>query len=72
MSPLPVLWQEYVGHDNNRDGYMLNMLESREVTKATLETQPLVFYTQHQTGAVSRAASICRRSPTRFRATCIR
>ncbi len=48
VSPLPVLWQEYVGHDNNRDGYMLNMLESREVTKATLETQPLVFYTQHQ------------------------
>ena len=53
VSPLPVLWQEYVGHDNNRDGYMLNMLESREVTKATLETQPLVFYTQHQIGAVS-------------------
>ena len=48
VSPLPRLWQEYVGHDNNRDGYMLNMLESREVTKATLETQPLVFYTQHQ------------------------
>ena len=49
VSPLPALWQEYVGHDNNRDGYMLNMLESREITKATLETQPLVFYTQHQT-----------------------
>ncbi len=49
VSPLPVLWQKYVGHDNNRDGYMLNMLESREIIKATLETQPLVFYTQHQT-----------------------
>jgi hypothetical protein len=49
VSPLPVLYQEYVGHDNNRDGYMLNMLESRVITKATLETQPLVFYTQHQT-----------------------
>jgi hypothetical protein len=49
VSPLPVLWQEYVGHDNNRDGYMLNMIESQEITKATLETQPLVFYTQHQT-----------------------
>ena len=48
VSPLPVLYQEYVGHDNNRDGYMLNMLESREITKATLDTQPLVFYTQHQ------------------------
>ena len=49
VSPMPELWQEYVGHDNNRDGYMLNMIESRVITKATLETQPLVFYTQHQT-----------------------
>jgi len=49
VSPLPYLWQEYVGHDNNRDGYMLNMIESQVVTKATLETQPLVFYTHHQT-----------------------
>jgi len=48
VSPLPVLYQEYVGHDNNRDGYMLNMLETREITKAALETEPLVFYTQHQ------------------------
>jgi len=48
VSPLPVLYQEYVGHDNNRDGYMLNMLESREITRATLETQPIIFYTQHQ------------------------
>ena len=49
VSGMPELYQEYVGHDNNRDGYMLNMIESRVVTKATLETQPLVFYTQHQT-----------------------
>jgi len=49
VAPLPFLWQEYVGHDNNRDGYMLNMIESQVVTKATLETQPLVFYTHHQT-----------------------
>ncbi len=48
VSPLPVLYQEYVGHDNNRDGYMLNMIESRLITKATLDTQPLIFYTQHQ------------------------
>src|SRR5437763_8270898 len=27
---------------------MLNMIESREITKATLDTQPLIFYTQHQ------------------------
>ena len=33
VSPLPDLYQEYVGHDNNRDGYMNNMLESRDVTR---------------------------------------
>jgi hypothetical protein len=48
VSPMPELYQEYVGHDNNRDGYMLNMIETRAIIKATLETQPLVFYTQHQ------------------------
>jgi hypothetical protein len=48
VSPLPWLYQEYVGHDNNRDGYMLNMLESRVITKVMLETEPLLFYTQHQ------------------------
>ena len=49
--------QEYVGHDNNRDGYMLNMIEIRVVTKATLETQPLVFYTHHQTAPFPAASS---------------
>jgi len=37
VSPLPDLYQEYVGHDNNRDGYMNNMLESRDVTHTELE-----------------------------------
>ena len=49
-----MLYQEYVGHDNNRDGYMLNMLESRVITKATLETQPLIFYTPAPDRALSR------------------
>lgn len=49
VSPLPDLYQEYVGHDNNRDGYMNNMLESQEVTRQELIWNPEVFYTQHQT-----------------------
>jgi hypothetical protein len=49
VSPLPDLWQEYVGHDNNRDGYMNNMLESQDVTKTELEWDPVVFYCHHQT-----------------------
>ena len=49
VSPLPDLYQEYVGHDNNRDGYMNNMLESRDVTKTELEWDPVIFYCHHQT-----------------------
>jgi hypothetical protein len=49
VSQMPELFQEYVGHDNNRDGYMNNMLESQEVTRAELEWNPEVFYCQHQT-----------------------
>ena len=49
VSPVPWLFQEYVGHDNNRDGYMLNMKESQVVAKTELEYSPAVFYCQHQT-----------------------
>ncbi len=49
VSPLPRLYQEYVGHDNNRDGYMLNMKEEQVVTKTELEYSPVIFYCQHQT-----------------------
>lgn len=49
VSPLPDLFQEYVGHDNNRDGYMNNMLESQNITRQELDWNPEVWYTQHQT-----------------------
>ncbi len=32
VSNMPGLWQEYIGHDNNRDGYMNNMIESQVIT----------------------------------------
>jgi len=49
VSPLPMLYQEYVGHDNNRDGFMMNMKEEQVVAKAELEYSPVIFYCQHQT-----------------------
>src|ERR1700728_1494412 len=49
VSPLPWLYQEYVGHDNNRDGYMMNMKEEQVVTKTELDFSPVIFYCQHQT-----------------------
>jgi hypothetical protein len=48
-SGLPWLYQEYVGHDNNRDGYMLNMLESQNIFHAEQEYSPEIWYSHHQT-----------------------
>jgi hypothetical protein len=49
VSNMPGLFQEYIGHDNNRDGYMNNMIESQVITRAELEYYPQVFYNHHQT-----------------------
>ena len=49
VSPMPWLFQDYVGHDNNRDGYMLNMKESQVLTKVEIDWSPEIFYCQHQT-----------------------
>ena len=45
----PFLYQKYVGHDNNRDGYMINMIESRVVTRVDREWEPQILYNHHQT-----------------------
>ncbi len=49
VSPMPRLFQDYVGHDNNRDGYMLNMKESQVVAQTEIAWAPVIFYCQHQT-----------------------
>ena len=49
VAPLPKLYQEYVGHDNNRDGYMLNMIESRVMEHAWREWEPQIIHVHHQT-----------------------
>ena len=48
LSGLPQLYQEYVGHDNNRDAYMLNMIESRVIEQAWREWEPQIVYVHHQ------------------------
>jgi hypothetical protein len=46
---LPRLYQDYVGHDNNRDAYMLNMVESRVMEHFWRQWEPHVIYVFHQT-----------------------
>jgi len=50
LSGLPRLYQEYVGHDNNRDGYMLNMIESRVLEHTWRQWEPQIIYVHHQSG----------------------
>ncbi len=49
QAPLPRLYQEYVGHDNNRDGYMVNMIESRVLEHFWRQWEPHIIYVLHQT-----------------------
>jgi len=48
-SGLPRLYQEYVGHDNNRDAYMMNMIESRVMEHFWRQWEPHIIYVYHQT-----------------------
>ncbi|MGD8321948.1 MAG: M14 family metallopeptidase, partial [Gemmatimonadota bacterium] len=48
VAPLPRLYQKYVGHDNNRDAYMLNMIESRVVERTWRRWEPQIIYVHHQ------------------------
>ena len=50
LSGLPRLYQDYVGHDNNRDAYMLNMVESRVIEHTWRIWEPQIIYVQHQSG----------------------
>ncbi len=46
---LPVLYQKYVGHDNNRDWYMITQPETRAVARQLYEVwYPQIVYNHHQ------------------------
>jgi uncharacterized membrane protein len=49
VSGTPFLYQKYIGHDNNRDGYMINQIESRTITRIDRLWEPQIVYNHHQT-----------------------
>jgi hypothetical protein len=51
MSGLPVLYQKYIGHDNNRESLLMNMPESESIGRVLYrEWFPQIMYNQHQSG----------------------
>jgi hypothetical protein len=48
-SPMPWLYQKYIGHDNNRDFYMQTQAETRVLSRLLYEEWlPEILYNQHQ------------------------
>jgi hypothetical protein len=51
MGNLPVLYQKYIGHDNNRESLLMNMPESESMGRVLYrEWFPQIMYNQHQSG----------------------
>lgn len=51
LNNLPRLYQKYIGHDNNRDFFMNNMSETRNMSRQQyIEWIPQILYNHHQTG----------------------
>jgi hypothetical protein len=50
VSPLPWLYHIYAGHDNNRDSYIANLVETQSVSRlVNQEWYPVILYNHHQT-----------------------
>ncbi|MEO6819156.1 MAG: M14 metallopeptidase family protein [Ginsengibacter sp.] len=48
---IPFLYNKYVGHDNNRDFYMMNIKETKNVARQLyVEWMPQIVYNHHQAG----------------------
>lgn len=51
-APLPWLYHKYCGHDNNRDAFMLNLVESQYMARILFqEWRPQVFQDHHEMGS---------------------
>jgi hypothetical protein len=58
-APLPDLYGAYIGHDNNRDGYMLSQIESRHWAKVVYQDWfPQVYKDTHQMGSYGSRIAI--------------
>ncbi|WP_066778906.1 M14 family metallopeptidase [Sphingomonas sp. CCH5-D11] len=56
---IPVLYQKYIGHDNNRDSYASHQPETTNMNRAAYrEWFPQILYNQHQTGPVGTVVFI--------------
>lgn len=51
LNNVPRLWAKYIGHDNNRDFFMMNMKESQNISRQQfVEWMPQIIYNHHQAG----------------------
>ncbi len=51
LDNLPKLYQKYIGHDNNRDFFIMNMKETRNIGRQLfVEWIPQIMYNHHQRG----------------------
>jgi hypothetical protein len=56
---IPVLYQKYIGHDNNRDSFISNQPETTNMNRvAYREWFPQILYNEHQTGPVGTVVFI--------------
>ncbi len=50
VSSLPFLYHKYAGHDNNRDSFMANLVETQNMNRLVgTEWYPELLYVQHET-----------------------
>jgi hypothetical protein len=48
---IPRLYEKYIGHDNNRDFFMMNMKETQNISRQQyIEWMPQIIYNHHQAG----------------------